>query len=272
MTDKILKVLSYVLLAVGIVVVIFPFLWAILMSFKDNAEILSIPPTFLPENVYTDGYKKVLTETPIMYWFLNSLIVAVVTVTGTCFTSALGGYIFAKYDFRFKKVLFVMVLATMMVPFQVIMIPIYIICAKLHLIDTLWALILPGLVSGFGIFLCRQFIEEIPNELIEAARMEGASEFKVFLRIILPNIKPTVSALAIFTFVAKWNDYQWPLIAISDEKKMTLPLALKFFESSQISDLNATMSASVVIIIPIVIIFLIFQKQFIEGMTISGMK
>lgn len=272
MADKILKILSYILLGVGTVIVLFPFVWALLLSLKNNAEILSVPPTFLPKDIYTGGYEKVFNETPIGTWFMNSLIVAIVTVAGTCFTSALAGFIFAKYEFRFKKVLFMLTLCTMMVPFQVIMIPLYLICAKLNIINTLYALILPGLVSGFGIFLCRQFIEEIPDELLEAARIEGAGEFQVFYKIIVPNIKPTLSALAIFTFVAKWNDYQWPLIALSDMDKMTLPLALKFFESSQISDLNATMSASVVIIIPVVIIFLIFQKQFIEGMTISGIK
>ncbi len=272
MADKILKILSYIILGIGIVVVLFPFIWALLLSLKDNAEILSVPPSFFPKEIYTEGYKKVITETPIGKWFINSIVVAAVTVAGTCFTSALSGFIFAKYEFRFKKLLFMLILCTMMIPFQVIMIPLYLICAKLNIINTLYALILPGMVSGFGIFLCRQFIEEIPNELLEAARMEGASEFQVFLRIIVPNIKPTLSALAIFTFVAKWNDYQWPLIVLSDTDKMTLPLALKFFESSQISDLNATMSASVIIIIPVIVIFLIFQKQFIEGMTISGIK
>lgn len=272
MTDKLLKIISYLLLGIGTVIVLFPFVWALLLSLKDNAEILSVPPSFLPKEIYTGGYKKVLTETPIGSWFLNSLVTAAVTVVGTCFTSAIAGFVFAKYEFRLKKVLFMLILSTMMVPFQVIMIPLYLICAKLDIINTLWALILPGLVSGFGIFLCRQCIEEIPDELLEAARMEGAGEFQVFSKIIVPNIKPTLSALAIFTFVAKWNDYQWPLIVLSDIDKMTLPIALKFFESSQLADLNATMSASVIIIIPVVTIFLIFQKQFIEGMTISGIK
>lgn len=230
------------------------------------------PPTFFPEVIVTSGYVKVFTDAPIFNWFMNSAFVSAVVVMAVVFTSTLGGYIFAKFNFRFKNFLFLLILSTMMVPFQVTMIPTYLICNFLGLINSLWVLIIPSLVSAFGIFLCRQFAASLPNETIEAGRIEGASEYHIFSRLILPSIKPAIAALGIFTFIGKWNDYLWPLIAINDETRMTLPLALNFFNSRQVANMNVMMSASVVIIVPIIIVFLIFQKQFIEGLTLSGLK
>jgi len=270
--DGFLRVCGIIVLIVGVVVTLFPMLWSVLLSFKTNEEILRIPPTFLPDKATLEGYRLVLTKTPIARWFANSVLVSAAVVCSVGLTSAIAGYVFAKFDFKCKGPLFLLVLSTMMVPFQVTMIPLYLICTSLGMLGRLSALIVPSLVSAFGIFLCRQYIEEVPNETIESGRLEGAGEFLIFFRLILPTITPAIAALSIFTFIGKWNDYMWPLIVINSEKRMTMPLALSFFNSARVQNLNAMMSANVVVIVPIIIVFLIFQKSFIEGLTIQGLK
>ena len=224
---KLVRIGKIIILAVAFIVVAFPFFWCLMLSFKSNAEIMSIPTTFFPSEWIVSGYKKVLTEAPFMTWLWNSLFSSVVSTAIVVFTSCLGGYIFGKFNFKGKNFLFVCVLITMMVPFQVTMIPTYIICSKLNILNSMSALIIPFMVSGFGIFLCRQFAESIPNDILEAA---------------------------------------------VDEDKMTLPLALNFFNSSLLTDYCTSMSAGVLVMIPIIIIYFIFQKQFIEGITMTGIK
>jgi ABC-type glycerol-3-phosphate transport system permease component len=233
---------------------------------------MKVPATIIPEKWIISGYVTVLTESPFFRWFFNSLIVSVAVTAIVDFTSALGGYIFAKFNFKLKNVLFIIILSTMMVPFQVTMIPTYLICGKLGILNSLFSLIIPSMVSGFGIFLSKQFIENVPNELIEAGRIEGAGEFCIFSKIIVPTIKPTIAALTIFTFMGKWNDYVWPLIAINNQEKMTVPLALDFFNTSRIMDYNSTISAGILVMLPVIVVYLIFQRQFIEGLTLTGMK
>lgn len=257
-------------LLAGSVLMFIPYLWMVLTSFKSNAEILTSTNHLLPQEPTLDGYRKVLRDAPFFRWFINSVSTAVIITLGAVFSSALAGYVFAKFRFRGKRLLFVVILATMMVPFQIVMIPTYIIVSKLNLVNDLSAIVIPYLVSAFGIFLARQFIEGIPGELIEAARMDGASEFRTFWSLILPQIKPALSALAIFTFMAAWNNYLWPLIILNEETKMTVPLALVFFNGQNVVNYNVVMSAAVLIMIPVVVIFLIFQKQFIKGLTITG--
>ena len=272
MNNKRTSTKVYIFLIIASVVAMFPFIWMLLSAFKETAEIAKIPPTFLPKNIYFGGFKKLFVESAILTWFFNSIKVSVSVTAVVLFTSSLIGYIFAKYEFKGKKIYFILVIATLMVPFQVVMIPVYLIVSKLGLINTLGALMVPSLVSAFGIFLCRQFIESLPNDLIHSGRVDGASEFTIYRSIILPEIKPTLSALAIFVFMGKWNDYLWPLISINDMGKMTIPLALNYFNSQYGKELNTVMAACAVIIIPEIIIYLIFQKQFIEGIAISGLK
>lgn len=270
--NKVLKVLSAILIGIGVILVLFPFLWSLLLSFKENSEIMQVPGTFLPNKWIISGYVTVLTESPFYVWFLNSVISSVVVTAIVAFSSALGGYIFAKFNFRGKKFLFMLMLSTMMVPFQVTMIPTYMISGYLGILNSLLSLIIPSMVSAFGIFLCKQFVENVPNELIEAGRIEGAGEMRIFFSIIMPSIKSALAALCIFTFMGKWNDYLWPLIAINDEIKMTVPLALNFFNSARTMDYNVTMSAGMLVMLPVIVIYLVFQRQFIEGLTLTGMK
>lgn len=264
--------LLFAALLFGSLLMFTPYLWMVLTSFKSNAEILAAANHLLPQHPTLDGYRKVLLEVPFFRWFLNSLSTSAIITVSAVFSSALAGYVFAKFRFWGKNVIFIVLLATMMVPFQVVMIPSYIIISRLNLVNDLAAIVIPYLVSAFGIFLARQFIEGVPSELIEAARIDGASEFRTFWSMIVPQIKPALSALAIFTFMAAWNNYLWPLIVLNDEEKMTIPLALVFFNGQHVVNYNVVMSAAVLIMIPVIIVFLIFQKQFIKGLTLTGFK
>lgn len=252
-------------------VFLMPYAWMIINSFKDKVEILK-GRSFWPEKWILTNYDTVLTKAPMLTWFKNSVITSVVGTVIVLFTSTLAGFVFAKYEFRGKNILFWFILATMMVPAQTTMIPSFLLVQWLGMYDSLSALIVPGMVGGFGIYLCRQFIEEIPDSLCEAAAIDGASDMFVYWRIIVPLIMPAISALAIFTFLGKWNDYLGPLLFLSDTKNMTMPLALSFFSSQRQSDVGAIMAAAVLVMMPVTFVFLAFQKQFIKGIAITGMK
>lgn len=266
---------EYVLIAVfAVITVIFimPLVVMLLSAFKPQAEILRIPPSFWPEAPTLDNFRTVLSEAPYGLWYRNSLVVAIGVTTIAVFTSAVGGYIFAKFEFPLKQPLFVLVLATLMIPFPVLLIPNYIIANRLGVLNSLWALILPGMVSAFGIFLIRQFAGGIPRDLIEAARLDGASEWSIFGRIVLPLLRPALAALGVFTFLASWNDYLWPLVAINDLDKSTLPLALTFFSSVQSTRYDLIMAAASMAVVPVLIVFLIFQRHIVKALVLAGMK
>jgi len=262
----------YVMLSLGAIVMLTPLLQMIATSFKTSGEALRVPPTLLPDNPTLDAYRTVLTQAPFALWFRNSVVVAVSVTALILFTSSLAGYIFAKFKFPGRDLLFTLLLGTLMVPFPVVLIPIYLIVNNLHLLNTLFALIVPSTVSAFGIFLMRQFIAAIPDDLIDAARLDGASEFGIYWRLIRPQLGPAMGALGIFTFLASWNDYLWPLIAINDQDKMTLPLALAFFNSSHATRYDLVMAAAVLIVLPVIAAFLFFQRQFINALVMSGIK
>lgn len=251
---------------------ILPFFWMLSNSLKSTKELLVDPKHLIPVNFTISGYIKVLTKSPFFYWFRNSLFITVTNTLVILLSSTIVGFVFSKFEFKFKKVLFMLVLATMMVPTHTTMIPGFLLINALGLYNTAGALIVPSFVNAFGIFLSKQACDDIPNELIEAARMEGASNWSIYLKIVLPLLKPTVGALTIFTFLNYWNDYLNPLIMINDIKKMTLPLALSYFSSQHTADLSATMAASALIMMPVIIVFLMFQKQFIKGIATTGMK
>jgi multiple sugar transport system permease protein len=262
----------YLVLSLGAIVMLTPLFQMITTSFKTSGEALRVPPTLLPAHPSLEAYHTVLTQAPFGLWFRNSVIVAVSVTALILFTSSLAGYIFAKFKFPGRDLLFTLLLGTLMVPFPVVLIPIYLIVNNLHLLNTLFALIVPSTVSAFGIFLMRQFIAAIPDDLIDAARLDGASEFGIYWRLIRPQLGPAMGALGIFTFLASWNDYLWPLIAINDQDKMTLPLALAFFNSSHATRYDLVMAAAVLIVLPVIAAFLFFQRQFINALVLSGIK
>ena len=205
-----------------------PFIWIILTSFKTAGEIIRVPPTFLPEKWTLQSYITIFTDpkVPLAVFYANSMFVTVMRVAITLFTSSLAGYIFCKYRFWGRNAAFAIILAQMMIPFQVVMIPEYLILVKLGLINSLWGLIIPSMIDAFGIFMMRQFIDTIPNEMIDSGRIDGASEFQIYWRLVLPQLGSGLAALGIFTFLAVWNDYLWPLIVITTHEKRTLPLLL----------------------------------------------
>ncbi len=266
------RIIIFILLVAVSIIVIVPYLWMLSNSFKTTKETLVDSSHLLPQEFTLDGYRRVLTESPFFQWLGNSLIVTCTNTVIALFTSSLLGYVFSRFSFRGKHFLFMLLLFTMMVPAQVTMITSFILIDGIGLYDSLWALIIPAFVNAFGVYLCKQFCDEIPRELMESAKIDGAGNFTVYWRIVLPQIRPALGALAIFTFLEYWNDYLNPLIYLSSTDRMTLPLALSYFSTQHSSDLSATMAASALIMIPTAIVFIIFQKQFIKGISMTGMK
>ncbi len=266
--------LAYLILIPASIVAALPFVWMILGSFKTAAEIRQIPPTFFPAQPTLDNYLTILNDEdlPLLTFYKNSVIVALANVAQVLFTSSLFGYIFAKFEFPGKKPLFWFILMTIMIPFQVTMIPGYLILAKLRLINRLWGLIIPAAIDAFGIFLFRQFALAIPNELIDAARVDGASEFRIYRSIVLPELGPALATFGMLTFMFNWNAYLWPLIVLTEERVRTLPIILYWYSSQHAHQEHLTMAASVLVVIPVLIVFLFTQRWIVRGITLTGMK
>lgn len=263
---------AVVFLSLFSLAMMYPLVWMLMTSFKSNADIRTNRTRFFPEVWTLAGYRTAFAKAPIGQWFLNSILTTGLITLAVIFTSTFLGYLFAKYEFRGKKVLFGLLLATMMVPPQVTMIPRYLMIQDFHLFNTLWALIVPGLVSAFAVYLARQQIADIPDSLCEAAKLDGAGPMRIYWSIILPNIRPAIGSIGIFTAMANWNDYLNPLLMLNDMNKMTLPLGLVFFDTEHTSNLSATMAAAALMMLPMIVLFILFQKQFIKGMLLSGMK
>ncbi len=271
---KIRPNMAYFFLIPASLIALLPFVWMILSSLKTFREIRQIPPTIIPQEFTLDNYEKILTDEdlPLGVFYRNSAIIAFANVIQVLFTSSLFGYIFAKFEFKGKKFLFWFILALMMIPHQITMIPGYLILAKLGLINNLLGLIIPSAIDAFGIFLFRQFSLSIPNELIDAARVDGAGEFRIFRRIVLPQLGPAIATFGMLTFMFNWNAYLWPLIVLTEKNVRTLPIILTWFSNQQVDKTNLTMAASVLVILPVLFVFLLVQKWIVEGITLSGMK
>ena len=253
-------------------IMMYPMIWTLMTSFKSNADIRMNRTKMMPESFSIEGYINAFEKAPIEQWFLNSIFITVTVTLLVILTSTFVGYVFAKYEFKGKKALFVVMLATMMIPGQVTMIPRYLIIQKLGMYNTYWALIVPSIISVFGVYLAKQFIEDVPTSLCDAAKIDGAGPLRIYWHVILPNIRPAIGSIGIFTAMRTWNDYLNPLLMLNDVENMTLPLGLVMFDSQTGVDLAATMAVATMIMLPMTIIFLIFQKQFIKGLTMSGIK
>lgn len=268
------RLVVYAILLVGSVIAVMPFLWMILASLKSGAEVRQMPPTFWPEAPTLDNYRTILNDPdlPLSLFYRNSAIIALSNVILAVGSSALFGYIFAKFDFPFKRALFWFVLATMMIPFQVTMIPGYLILARLGLVNNLAGLIVGSAFSAFGIFLVRQFALSIPGEMLDAGRVDGASEWRIFWSVALPQLGPALATLGMLTFMWNWNAYLWPLIILTEQDKRTLPIILTWYSTQHSNQIQLTMAASVIVIIPILLVFLLAQRWIVRGLTLSGMK
>ncbi|WP_320967932.1 carbohydrate ABC transporter permease [Hungatella hathewayi] len=262
----------YVLMSALSLTMIFPFLWMVSTSFKFDTQVFTVPVEWIPDPVNLSNYTQVWVEEPFLLYYKNTVVVAVFATAGQVIISAMAAYAFSSIEFRGKNILFSLYLATMMVPWHTIMIPQYQIISRLGLTDTHAALILGQLASAFGIFLLRQFFLTVPRELMEAARIDGAGEGYIFSRVMLPLAKPALSTLIIFTFVQVWNDYTAPLIYLNTKEKYTIQLGLTFFQSEHTMQYTVIMAGTVCALIPIIITYLIFEKQITNGMVHSGLK
>jgi multiple sugar transport system permease protein len=268
------RTVIYSILLLGCLFTLLPFLWMVSTSFKSSTEIVKLPPTLIPDKITLQSYQTIFNDprVPLARFYLNSIIVTASVVLMVLFTSSLAGYVFAKYQFFGKNAVFTLLLASMMIPFQVMMIPLYLILVRLGITDSLLGLIVPGATSAFGIFLMRQFIESIPSELIDAARIDGASEFGIYSRIILPQMSAALATLGIFQFMGTWNDYLWPLIVITTTEKRTLPIMLTWYNSQHGARFDLTMAASVLVILPVLVVYFLFQRWVVRGIALTGFK
>ena len=268
----IMKICIFLIVFLAALVALFPFYWMFVTAVKPVEEIFEFPPKLWPGEFIWSNFATALSRADFGRYFRNSFIVTFTSTAITVSINLLAGFAFAKYKFRFKEFFFLIVLSTLMIPLQVTMIPNFIIATKLGIRNTLWGIIIPPCAEAFGLFMARQFISDIPDELLEAGRIDGATEFTIFSRIILPNVKPLISVLVIFTVMWRWNDLQWPLILISNEKYYTVQLGLSMLNGAQYVNWNDMMSASLISTIPVLVVFLIFQKEFVQGMASSGIK
>jgi multiple sugar transport system permease protein len=263
----------YGLLALGLVLTVVPFLWMLLGSFKTQRELLQASPTLLPENPTTANYERLWSRLDLPRFFWNSTFIAVMITLGNLLFCSMVGYALAKLRFVGRNLLFLLVLGTLLVPSAVLLVPLFVLMARLELVDSLWAVILPAAAGPLGVFLMRQFMLGIPDDLIEAARVDGAREFTIFWKIALPLSVPALAALGIITFLPAWNALLWPLVVLTSQDNYTLPVALAIFARGQFqADYGLLMAGSVALVVPVIAIFLLLQKHFTESVTMTGIK
>ena len=266
------KVIVYIVLAVGAVTMIFPFLWMLLTSFKTNSEALQVPPTFLPTNWLTDGYVDALESLPFGRLFLNTALMIILRVICAVVFCSMAGYAFAKLNFKGKNIWFTLIIVQMMLPGQIFIIPQYQMLAKMGMLNTIFALVFPGLVSAFGVFFLRQTYMGIPDEIAEAAYLDGCTKWQTFTKVMFPLTKSSLAALIVFTAVFAYADLMWPLIANTDLNMMTLSSGLATLNGQYSTSYPTLMAGSLLAMLPMLALYLIFQKQFIEGVAMTGGK
>lgn len=272
--NKILKITGYIILITGAISMIAPFLWMISVSFMTEGQIFAQPPKILPQPVIFSNYINIFQKIPFAVYFLNSAIVSAATTFFQVLFSAMAGYAFARANFRYKNALFFLFLVTMMIPPQVNIIPLFFLMRTFNWIDTYQALILPGLFGGFGVFLMRQWFLGTSKEIEDAAKIDGCSFVQVFFQIALPSALPALATLAIFTFITSWNSFMWPLIVTNSESVMTLPVALAQFKGSfrEVIQWGDLMACSVILSVPVLLIFILGKKYFINDIMSGGLK
>ena len=269
------RIIVYSILILGCIITLLPFVWTILASFKSHQEIIDpINRTFMPREFTFDNYATILNDEslPLERFYFNSLFVALGNVVTLSITSSIFGYIFAKFNFRYKRLVFVYILATMMIPFQLTMIPSYLILLKFNLTNNILGLVALNWFDAFGIFLMRSFMQNIPDELMDAARVDGASEWQIFLKIVLPQALPALATYGTLVFIMNWNAYLWPLIVLRDVDMRTLPIILTWYNDRHTSNLGLQMAASVLLVMPVLVVYMFLQRWVVRGFTLSGFK
>jgi len=253
-----------------------PFAWMVSASFKTTQEIFSYPPSLIPNTISLTNYQRLFSNWPFPSWYGNSLVVALLTTAMVLFFSSLAGFAFAKYRFRGQSALFLLLLGSSMIPFPILLIPLFILVANIGWVNSLEALIIPFMAPAIGIFLMRQFMSYIPSELLDAARIDGASDFRTYWQIVLPLVLPGLATLGILTFLGSWNNYLWPLVVLRSSGSMTLPVGMASMltgvAAGSAPPYGPAMAASVLVSIPIIVVFLFLQRYYIAGLTLGGVK
>lgn len=272
MNNKMKKIFAHLVLALFAFFFVFPIIWITISSIKSESELFAWPPTILPESITLNNYLDAFQRGNFTVYFRNSFIVAVSATILTLIINSMAGYALAKYKFKGNKIIFFGFIATLMIPTEVVMVPMFMVLRYFGLIDTLLGIIIPPAATPTGVFLVRQYMVTIPNELMESARIDGASEWKIFWRIMLPLAKPVLIALTIFSFMWRWNDFLGPFIVLSSQSKYTIQVAIANFIGQYSVDWTSLLAMNVTAMIPVIIVFLIFQKQFVKGIAMSGVK
>ncbi len=266
------KIATYAILGGGALLMVAPFLWMLSTSLKLPGAVFTYPPEWIPKPIQWANYMKAWKAVPFDKFFVNSIIVASCVTVGQVFTCSLAAYAFARLEFWGRDKIFFAYLGTMMIPFPVTMIPVFILMTKLGWVDSLTALIVPGLFSAYGTFMLRQFFLTLPKDLEEAAIIDGASRWRIYWQIILPLSKPALATLATFVFMGTWNDFMWPLVIIKSMEKNTVPIGLASFQGLYTTDWTLLMAAAVIVLVPILVLYIFNQRFFIKGIAMSGFK
>ncbi|MFI5845788.1 carbohydrate ABC transporter permease [Catenuloplanes sp. NPDC051500] len=251
---------------------VLPLVQMVLTSFMSSAEINQFPPKLIPTALHLEGYRALLAETPVLTWLGNTVLVSAISVLGHLILCSTAGYGFARLKFAGRGPAFLAVVATVMIPMQLLMIPTYLMFARIGIVDTLAAAFVPWLASAFGIFLMRQFFLSLPGELEEAARLDGAGTWRTFISVVLPLARPALATLTVFTLLSSWNDLLWPLVAISDDHRFTLQVGLASFQGTRRTEWSQLMAGNVIATVPLIVAFLVAQKRFVATMAFTGLK
>lgn len=266
------KILQYIALVIGALIMILPFVWMTSTAFKLSNAVFIMPPQFIPDEPTFDNFIEVVNAFPLLKFTWNSIFVAVLSTFGLLVVSSMAGFAFGRIDFKGKEILFMLYLGTMMVPSQVTLTPLFIIMRNIGWSDTYQALVFPGMISAFNVFLIRQFVEGVPKSLDEAVYIDGGGKWIIYTKISLPLIKPALATAGILGFMNSWNSFLWPLIIVSNEDKMTLPLGLSMLQGRWTTDWNVLMAGTLISVIPIILVYVFAQQYIIKGMSHTGIK
>lgn len=266
------RVMLYTLLVLGAVIALLPMVWMVSASLMPTGGANRYPPRLLPETITFEHYAALFTRLDLGRYLLNSTFVAVIVTGISLFINSMAGYAFAKLRFRGRDRVFRLLSMGLVIPVQVSMLPLFLLMREMGLINTYWGVIVPGMASIFGIFLVRQYAFSIPDDLLDAARVDGAGEFRIYWSIVMPVIRPILATLAIWTFLSTWNDFMWPLIVLTDETRWTLPVALANLSGEHVQDIELMMAGSVLTILPVMLVFLFLQRYYIQGIMLGSVK
>ena len=269
---RISRIILYFFLCLFAFAMIFPMLWMFLSSFKAVAEVTRIPPVVFPRRFLWQNYPKVMTVIPFFRMYLNSTFTTVVATVSVLFFSSLGGYTFGKFRFPGRTFFFTIIVATMLIPFSIRLVPLYLLMAKIGFVDRYAGILAPAVMSPFGIFMVRQFVASIPDELIDASRIDGCGEFRIFRTIVLPLLRPCLGALAVFTFMSNWDSFLWPMIVTNSTQRYTIPVGLAMLVTEFSSDTHLIMAGASLAIVPVLLVFALAERQIIQGITLTGLK